>query len=57
MKKSEMYKYAQCAVVACVSINTPKKLEVLRELMAQEDLALFVESQEETDEEKNDAGI
>lgn len=58
MKKSEMYKYAQCAVVDIANhLTTLTKLEILRELMAQEDLALFVESQEETDEEKNDEGI
>ena len=47
MKKSEMYKYAQCAVVDVPNLTTLSKLEILRELMAKEDVALFVEEQEE----------
>jgi hypothetical protein len=47
MKKSEIYKYAQCAVVDVPNLTTLSKLEVLRELMSQEDLALFCEKQEE----------
>lgn len=46
MKKSEMYKYAQCAVVDVPNLTTLTKLEILRVLMEQEDLALFVEDQE-----------
>lgn len=47
LKKSELYKYAQGAVVECDQLTIPTKLEILRELMAGEDLALFCEKQEE----------
>lgn len=46
MKKSEIYFKAQGAIVNS-SISTFDKLEILRELIAQEDLALFIEGQEE----------
>lgn len=46
MKKSEMYKYAQCAVVDVPNLTTLTKLEILRVLMEQEDVALYVEEQE-----------
>lgn len=46
MKKSEMYKYAQCAVVDVPNLTTLTKLEILRELMDKEDVALFCEKQE-----------
>jgi hypothetical protein len=52
MKKSEIYKYAQCAVVDVPNLTTLSKLEVLRELMSQEDLALFCEKQEEEKQEE-----
>lgn len=45
MKKSDIYKIAQACVVQS-TIETHKKLMVLRELMEKEDLALFVEKQE-----------
>ncbi len=45
MKKSEMYKMAQCAVVDVPNLTTLTKLEILRELMAKEDLALFTEKE------------
>ena len=51
MKKSEMYKYAQCAIVDSPNICTLTKLEVLRELMDKEDVALFCEKQEEKEEQ------
>ena len=47
MKKSEIYKYAQGAVIECDQLAVPTKLAILRELIAQEDLALFCEEQEE----------
>ena len=43
MKKSELYKMAEIAVINSVSISVKDKLEILRDLMAQEDLALFRE--------------
>jgi hypothetical protein len=46
MKKSEIYQYAQCAIIDSPNLMTMTKLEVLRELMAKEDVALFVEQQE-----------
>lgn len=47
MKKSEMYKYAQCAVVDIDNLTTLTKLEILRELMKMEDVSKFTEEQEE----------
>ena len=47
MKKSEIYIMAQIAVINSSGILAPDKLEVPRELMDAEDLALFVEEQEE----------
>ena len=47
MKKSLIYKCAQVAVMNHVSFTDVNKLEILRELIAQEDLALFIEKQEE----------
>lgn len=47
MKKSEIYRLAQGAVINYQSIDTAMKLEILRELMRQEDVALFCEEKEE----------
>jgi hypothetical protein len=47
MKTSVIYKMAQNAVLNSTMIGNHEKLEILRELMAKEDVALFVESQEE----------
>lgn len=47
MKKSEIYKVAQVAVLRADKIGDCTKLDVLRELMAKEDIALFAEKQEE----------
>ena len=47
LKKSELYKYAQGAVVECDQLAVPTKLEILRELMHMEDIALYTEKQEE----------
>lgn len=47
MKKSKMYKLAQGAVLTNEYLSIDDKLTILRELIAQEDLALFVEKQEE----------
>lgn len=46
MKKSEIYRLAQGAVINYQAIDAAMKLEILRELMAKEDLALFTEKQE-----------
>lgn len=46
MKKSEIYKIAQQAVVHATFLGIDKKLEILRELMDKEDVALFCEKQE-----------
>lgn len=43
MKKSEMYKLAQVAVVNSQSMNVYQKLEILKELMDAESLAKFSE--------------
>jgi hypothetical protein len=47
MKKSAMYKMAQFAVLTDGTITHKDKLEILRELMDKEYVALFVERQEE----------
>ena len=46
MKKSEIYKQAQIAVLQSTALGAFAKLEILRELMHTEDVALFVEKQE-----------
>lgn len=47
MKKSELYRYAQGAVLVCDDLAIPTKLEILRELFDKEDVAKFCEKQEE----------
>lgn len=47
MKKSEMYKLTQKAVVNSLAIKTDDKLEILRVLMEDENTALWVEKREE----------
>lgn len=46
MKKSEIYKIAQQAVINSTFVGVDMKLEILRELMDKEDVALFCEKQE-----------
>ena len=55
MKRSEIYKVAQQAVVNATFLGIDKKLEVLRELMNKEDVALFCEKQEVM--EKNNEAV
>lgn len=50
MKKSEIYRLAQGAVVTNTYLSIEDKLDILRELMNQEDVALFVEKREEEKE-------
>ena len=50
MKKSEAYHLAQIAVVATPAISVESKIEVLRVLFENEDLALFLEKQEAENE-------
>jgi hypothetical protein len=52
MKKSEIYKVAQKAVLNYQAISEDKALEVLKELMDKEDLELFVEQQAEGGDNK-----
>lgn len=47
MKKSEIYRMAQIAVLQSTSLGNGDKLDILRELMNNEKVALFVEKQEE----------
>lgn len=47
MKKSEIYRLAQEAVVVVPCLKIAEKLEILHELMRQEDLEKFCEQQEE----------
>lgn len=52
MKKSEAYKVAQFALLNYAGVGGVEKLEILRVLMAAEDLAKFTEKQEEKGEEE-----
>jgi RNA-binding protein YlmH len=54
MKKSEIYRAAQAAVIRS-DFLCGIKLEILRELIDKEDVALFVEEREE--KEKADATL
>lgn len=45
MKKSAIYKLAQCAVMESTFIASDVKLEVLRELMDKEDFEKFCEGE------------
>lgn len=47
MKKSDIYRQAQIAVLDTCHVTAATKLEILRELMDKEDVAKFVEKQEE----------
>jgi hypothetical protein len=47
MKKSEIYRLAQGAVVTNTSLPTSTKLEILRELMDKEDVEKFCEKRAE----------
>ena len=46
MKKSEAYNLAQIAVITTSTISPENKLEILRVLIAEENLALYCEEQE-----------
>lgn len=48
MKNSECFKLAQLAVIECQTINTNAKLEILRALMSEEDIAKLVEKNKES---------
>lgn len=48
MKKSEIYRLAQGAVVNSLSLDKETKLEILRELMAKEDIERFCEERGES---------
>lgn len=50
MKKSEIYKMAQIAVLNC-NFSSGDRLEILHELMEEEKLALYCEKQDETKED------
>lgn len=52
MKKSEIYYAAQCAVLEYHPISHSKKLEILRVLMSDEELARFVEEKEDQGNEQ-----
>lgn len=51
MKKSEMYRMAQGAVVTNTYLTIEHKLEILRELMDKEDFELFIEKEKEKKEQ------
>lgn len=48
MKNSECFKLAQLAVIECQTINSTAKLEILRALMSEEDIAKLVEKNKES---------
>lgn len=47
MKKSEIYHLAQIATVLSPAISPERKLEIIRVLMDDEDVAKYVEEKEE----------
>ena len=49
MKKSELYHLAQIAVIIAPCIAPERKIEVLKILIADENLALYVEEKEENE--------
>jgi hypothetical protein len=51
MKRSEVYHMAQIAVVNSPCISPENKLEVLKVLMGDEDVAIYMEEQAEKGEE------
>lgn len=53
MKKSESIHLAQIAVVQSPAISPENKLEILRTLIAEENLALFCDKREETATDNN----
>ena len=46
MKKSQMYQWAQCAVLESPNMTTMTKLDILRVLFGDEDIELYREKQE-----------
>lgn len=50
MKRSEIYKLAQHAVLRDASLTNTNKLEIIRELQDKESTALFMEKKEEENE-------
>lgn len=50
MKKSEIYNLAQLAVMTNPAIHSTQKLEILRVLMADEDLEKFREERDEKEQ-------
>lgn len=54
MKKSEIYKLAQQAVIVVPFLRTEEQLEILRVLMKNEDMALFLEKEEEKKEKEGE---
>lgn len=51
MKKSEMYRMAQYAVINSPSMQAETKTEILRMLFENEDVAKYCEKQEEKEKE------
>lgn len=49
MKKSEVYHLAQIAVMMSPQISPENRLEILRVLMDEEDLARYIECRNETE--------
>lgn len=50
MKKSEMYGAAQVAVLNCPLLGCKQKLEIIRRLQKDEEVALFMEEEKEKEE-------
>ena len=53
MKKSEIYKTAQIAILKMEGLTCKDTLEILRELMDQEELEKWKEDKAEEEEKKN----
>lgn len=52
MKKSEMFRKAQLAVVNSLTLTGEEKLEILSVLKSEENLAIFIEGEKEKREKK-----
>lgn len=53
MKKSECFRLAQESVIRNISISAETKVEILRVLIQEEDMASFMEQAKEKKEQEN----
>lgn len=53
MKKSEIYKEAQKAIINAVGFTAETRLEMLKQLIHDEEFAIFAESLKESEADEN----